>query len=298
MLLPQSTACEVLRLPRADELTHRALTALEAHFRRALRRAEELFGDGGAPREVALVRVREADGPSGLQSPMKMDSPSSVLWRVQLRADMGEAIHVMESRAASALVDALLGSPHSRAAQSPDGAEGTLSAVDCAVLREWIGRLASRLLGPVLDPDAQRTARLEQTHDGTAASVAANGTPRPTVHALFQVRANGVSGSLVLSLPTPAALKLAAASAPHRGSREVLGQQLRAARVHVQARLITTTLSLADVRSLEPGDVLALDVAPGDSAELLVNGAEKLTGKAGFMDGRLAFQVSGRIDSA
>jgi len=278
MLLRESTRARALELPRADALGTWAGTALEAHFRRALLRAEEVVGDGGAPREVDVLRVCEAKEKSIARGPV-------ALWRGQLRGDVGEAVHMLDMEVASALVDALLGSAATTAGR-------TLTSVDRAILSEWAAQLSSSLLGPVLDAGARDTLRVESHADSPVPS-----SGDGCVEALFRVRANGVSGELAIWLPTGAALRLAGSAAQPRRAREVMDEQLQSARVDVQARLITTTLSLADVASLRPGDILALDVAPGDSAELLVNGSSKFVGKAGFMDGRLAFQISGRIDS-
>jgi flagellar motor switch protein FliM len=284
MLIREPTGTEALKLPRADALSAAALTALARHFRRALRRAEDVVGSGGAPRDVALLHVRPASGALIEQDPV-------VLWRVSLREGMGEAVQVLEREVASAMVDALLG-----CATTAGGGE-RLSALDCEVLSEWAGRLTGVLLGPVLDQVGRRTVELEQTSP-PAEALPPGSLCSEMAEARFRVRADETQGDLALWLPTEAALRLAASAGGGWASPEVVGERLRSARIDVQARLVVATLSVQDVASLEPGDVLALDVRPGDGAELLVNGSAKFAGKAGFMDGRLAFQVSGRADSA
>ncbi len=276
MLLPKSAHAEALQLPDAEALGNWALRALETHLRRALRRADDLVADGGASRELRVARVSAARDASGPRGPI-------VLWRVPLRADMGEAVHAVETATASALVDALLGSP------TADTSDQGLTALDCAILGAWAAQLASRLLGPVLDPGSRGAVQVEQAKKWRMRLASEDG-----VAVLLELRAGEACGSLAISLPTRAALKLAASALPASRSREVIAVQLRSARVQVQARLITTTLSLAEVASLRSGDTLVLDVAPGDGAELLINGRGKFVGKAGFMDGRIAFQVCSR----
>ncbi|MFQ5809470.1 MAG: FliM/FliN family flagellar motor switch protein [Armatimonadota bacterium] len=281
MLISESTDTRALELPHADELSAAALTALERHFQRALRRAEEMLGSGGGPREVALVEVcRASEAPTG-KGPL-------LWWRAPLRDGLGEAVHALDGGVASAMVDALLGCPTTTGGDR-------LSALDREVLSEWARRLTGVLLGPVLEGVGRGGVQFE----GTGGRRTGSELPVPPggAEVRFRVRANEVDGDLALWLPVEAALRLARSGAGYWPSREALGEQLQSARVDVQARLITATLPVQDVASLEPGDVLALDVGPGDGAELLVNGSAKFAGKAGFMDGRLAFQVSGRADS-
>jgi len=278
MLLPASTHTEALQLPRAGDLTRVAAASLESHFHRALRGAEDVVGGGGAPRQIVYTGLCREDEGAATRGQV-------VRWRPRLRDAMGEAVCLLEARVASALVDALLGSA---AATDRDG----LIELDCAILGEWGAALARRLLGPVLDPGTRGALQAEAGGGGFV--------PEPGeawAGALFQLRTCGVAGRLVLWLPVVAALRLGASAAHGSRSRARLAEQLSGSRADVQARLITTTLSVAELRGLQPGDVLVLDMAPEDGAELLVNGRSKFVGKAGFMDGRLAFEVGGRSDA-
>lgn len=117
--------------------------------------------------------------------------------------------------------------------------------------------------------------------------------------ASVEVRGLGPVGRLRVGLPSdlldPAA---GPARRPAASARADLGGDVRSLAVVVRAELGATEITLAQLGALRPGDVLRLRPSASEGLLLRVEGRPKLRGVRGSVGGRLAVQVTERLDGA
>lgn len=121
----------------------------------------------------------------------------------------------------------------------------------------------------------------------------------------FEMKVGAVTGMLNLCVPhmvlEPVMDKLSAQSY-YSGKRsdstpevrEVIAGELGAVAVPVSVHLGATTLQLADLLALAPGDVIPLDVAPGDDVRVRVGDLDTFNAQPGMRGRHLAVQITGR----
>lgn len=262
---------------RAEGLTPSQMTVVGQRLRAAARSLSLAAGEEAEPH----LWLRECRAERGAP-----EMPGMAVATVTVGQTEPGGLMAVAPSFGSRLVDALLGCEAAGEARS-------LSEVDLAVLGDWLQHACTRLLGAVAAGRTLPEVRLGKLRVN----------PRPPdamgehVLAGFSQAPEGDS-VLELRLPAPTARRLAGLEAAPAGPRARVGLEaaLRRLRLRLQARLLVTELPAADVLNLAVGDVIVLDTVPEESAELLVNGRPKFSGRAGVMQGLLSFEVAAPIE--
>jgi flagellar motor switch protein FliM len=126
----------------------------------------------------------------------------------------------------------------------------------------------------------------------------------------FEVRMKGNVGAMVLALPYSVLKPISNTLSPYTWvanaqpemrtgntkNRDELQAGLNKVRMPVSVLLGSANLSVEELTSLEPGDVLPLDTATDSPVQVLINGATKFLGRPGLHGRKLSVQLSERIE--
>jgi len=125
----------------------------------------------------------------------------------------------------------------------------------------------------------------------------------------FEIKLGARSGTMSLCIPfnviEPVIQKLATQAwvaysqrARHDGNRELLEKRLRVAAVEVRAVLGVTKITVNDLFSMSPGDILRLDKPVSSDVLLRVEGRDKFTGRIAQRKGVRVIRINGHAAAA
>jgi len=131
------------------------------------------------------------------------------------------------------------------------------------------------------------------------------------VWASFEVRMKGITSGMVLGLPYPALKPIAGQLRPYTwmsntgtslaegadARREDMIKGLKEVHLLVKAILGTTPIHMAELSSLQKGDILSLNTPADGLCEVHVNGVPKYFGRPGLRGRRLCVRLEQAIDT-
>jgi flagellar motor switch protein FliM len=209
----------------------------------------------------------------------------------------GVAVFELNPGLALVMIDRLLGGQGQEPPAARDLTEiervvieriGARALIDLAGAWQDVGAYACRILGVVTSAQAiQATAPTEII-----------------VVATFTMGIGEATGRLTLGYPYPllepvlgrlGGQRWAAAgpSGPAPEARRFIARELAASRLGVRALLGRAQLTVGELLSLHPGQLIALDASPDHPVRVEVNGVPKFVGRAGTHRHRLAVEVLG-----
>jgi len=196
----------------------------------------------------------------------------------------GPSVALLEALSAVAIAELALGADENESTESRPLTPLESKLVERLLVRV-LERAAQSLQIPGKDPRffASRTAlSRELGTDGDRRRIAIRipfsiGPARAVIHLLMA----GVK------LPPPAK-----SAAPAKDARKTsLPAEIAPTNVEISAVLARTDILLTELLALEPGDVIPLDIGPGQPIALEIEGEPRARAKFGARDGRLAVRI-------
>jgi flagellar motor switch protein FliM len=249
-------------------------------------------------RTLVEVTVTSADQVSYGEFVRSMPFPT-LIDILSMRPLEGNALLEMNLPLALSVVDRMVGGPGSYRGKLRE-----LTDIELALTRNLTDVMMSGLT------EAWSTvAQVEFHHEASEmnpqfAQVAAPGDIAVLVS--FEMKVGSVTGMVNLCVPhlllEPVMDRLSAQSyysgkrlAATPEVRDVIAGELGAVAVPVSVDLGRTTLQVADLLALAPGDVIPIDVAPGDDVVVRVGELDTFTAQPGMRGRRMAVQITGRM---
>ncbi len=229
----------------------------------------------------------------------ELDGRELAIFPIAIPGVHGIGLITVDPELAERVVEGLMGG-----LATPEGSRGRrgsriLSSLDVRVTRRWVGRFAEDV-GQCWNPGTPLPISVLATDGFVAARNFGDSTP--VVAALFEVALDDKAAGLVGVVLPRGALDLLGDERPSEPTRKESSAIPKGPFLHhvpefpvsVEVILGQTTLTVRDLLSLNPGDVLSLDGR--DLPKILVQGVPKFVGAAGTRGGRKAVRVQGLID--
>ena len=220
----------------------------------------------------------------------------TVLAVVEVPELEGAVAFELNPNVAFAFIDRLLGGEG-----KPMGRVRALTAIEQGLMQRVLQKCCQEL-SAVWAPVKKLDFRL-QSIEANPELARVVGPSEMAILVSLELRMNEVSGMLNLCLPyvvmEPAIQGLGQGSMLPRhvegtgAARKALERTLSAASVTLEVELGTAEVSLGEIMSLEPGDVLQWMPANEGGAVASIEGAPRLVGEPGRSRGRVAFRVTG-----
>lgn len=292
-----SVAYEIYDFRRPDKFAKdqlRTLQMLHETFARLF--ASSLSAYLRVPVHVDLVSVEQIPYDEYMRS-----LTNSIITIFSMSPLTGQALLEVEFSMVLSMIDRLLGGPGSMSKSS-----AVLTDIERALTDSIIVR-ALKDFRSAWEGIAQFTPRREsmETQPQFVQIVPANDV---VVSILFEIRIGEMRGAMSICIPylllKPITSRLSAqrwfASSVKRRSgmhAATLANRLRQTRLTAVARLGTAQLTVAELLSLGPGDVVPLKKKQSDAIDLMIEGAVKFRGQPGVKGRNLAVHIREVVSS-
>ena len=268
------------------------------HFAPAERRCLETFAQAAAERIARAVEdLVRVDMPLTAAAPAECYAAATrtddaKAFHVPLRDAEGNPAGLLRLPVAMGLrcVAKLLGTDGSADRQPAD-----LSALETALLLDLAAVMTGALSAASVRAGGPAFQHVEQV---LPPDQALPGPPDlPLVTITLQAEGDADAGQVVFSIRSELLRPLVGPPGPKQAAispdetREHLGQHLRRATITVTASLGTGQVSVRDLMTLEPGDVLVLETQSDEPIAVAVEGQTVWRGRPAIFEGRYAVQV-------
>ena len=267
---------DALRSPCLSDEALRGLGTLHEGFARGL--SASLSGDLRTGLSVGVGRVEQ---PTFGEFTASLPSPACVAVLASDGADAGACLEI-SPLIGYPMIDRLLGG----------------SAADVFVPQRPLTQIEQRLMQRVIDRCAHH---LSEAWSGRMPAMSPTGAfqcnarqvelvsaGERVVVVRFEVRMGSRAGGMALCLPTALAMALTGAS---NAEHSPLDEPPCPEAVELRAVLARTTMTVDELRSLSPGDVLTTQTPAGGEVTLHIPGHDPLVGKAGQFRGKKAIRI-------
>jgi flagellar motor switch protein FliM len=252
------------------------------------------------------VEVTLSDIDQGMYSSLAQQLPErGIFYVISLAPLAGHFVLHMNIELAQMIADRLMGGP------------GTVSETDRRLTELETGLLRGTTEKLLYDlQEAWSNVVIIRPHvDDVSLNLMMVPIALPTdaiVWSSFEVRAKGSTSGMTLSMPYPVLKPIAGQLSPYTWvnnpetglsgeksqSRYDLEHQLSRLRLPITVQLGSAEVSLEEMASLRPGDVLPLDLPVDGLCPVLVNGFHKFLGRVGTINRKLAVRVAEVTDDS